>query len=74
MKRYICNICGKEFDEFDQNNGCVFLSRMCYGSKYDGKSIVLDMCVDCADNLIESCKIKPFTDHERFDSEAYMDF
>lgn len=65
MIKRVCNICEKEFDEFDTQEGFGFHYRSIgYGSGFDGSSIELDMCCDCFDKLmneyiIPKCKISP---------------
>lgn len=54
-----CNICGEEFDFWDTQEG-VQLAHVCgYGSKYDGDSVVIDICCKCFGDLIDSCKVNP---------------
>lgn len=67
MNKTFCNVCGKEFDEYDYNAGNALFRKAHYGSKYDGQFIVLDMCLDCFDNLIESCAISPLFDDQKAD-------
>lgn len=63
MKVCKCNICGKIFDEFDEQENFGFHSQIGYGSKYDGEVINLDFCCNCfdkiLDNIITKCKINP---------------
>ena len=60
-----CNKCGKEFDKTDMTGGIMsFRHYIGYGSVHDGSCIVLDLCADCLDNLIDSCKISPLEDAE----------
>lgn len=56
---YTCNKCGKSFDEYDKSNGASMYTIAGYGSKYDGEEILIDLCCDCMDKLIESCIIYP---------------
>lgn len=58
-KYYKCNMCGKAMDEYDLNNGSTIYQRLCYGSKYDGENIAIDLCCNCIDALIDSCSISP---------------
>ena len=63
MKKLICNMCGKEFDHWDLQEGFGFHSQYIgYGSKYDECSLELDLCCGCMDKIIESCEISPVTD------------
>ncbi len=61
MKKTItyCNYCGKEFDKADMTGGMRIGHLLGYGSIHDGNYLTLDLCSDCLDNLIDSCKISP---------------
>ena len=61
MKKTItyCNYCGKEFDKADMTGGIRIAHFLGYGSIHDGNHLTLDLCSDCLDNLIDSCKISP---------------
>lgn len=59
MKRTFCNICGKAFDDFDSIGNNKIHKKMSYGSKYDGDYVAIDICCECMDKLIDSCKISP---------------
>ena len=48
-----CDICGKEFDVWDQQEGFGFDRHIGYGSKFDGEHIRVDMCVECFDEMME---------------------
>jgi hypothetical protein len=39
-----------------------------YESKFDGRTIELDLCPECVDKLIEQCVISPFVDDD-FDDD-----
>lgn len=58
-----CNKCGKLFDDLDIQEELSLHTTLGYGSKYDGHTIQLDLCCDCLDELIESCKISPITSY-----------
>lgn len=58
-KEYFCNKCGKKMDLFDIQEQFHFADRLGYGTKHDGDYIELDLCCDCMDALIDSCKINP---------------
>ena len=63
MKSIICNMCGKEFDTWDMQEGFyIHSSYIGYGSKYDGGSLDIDLCCNCMDKIIDACKIFPVTD------------
>ena len=57
--KVICNICGKEMDDVDLRNNIRIDKCLGYGSKFDGEDIHLDICCDCLDKIIESCKVDP---------------
>lgn len=59
MHKKYCNMCGKEFDEWDWIADNSIHKKIGYGSKYDFSEIHIDLCVDCMDKLIEQCKINP---------------
>ena len=54
MNKTICNICGKEFDMWDQQEGFGLHYHVGYGSKFDGDRIQVDMCCDCFDELMDT--------------------
>ena len=67
MNKTICNICGKEFDMWDQQEGFGLHYHVGYGSRFDGDRILVDMCCDCFDELMDTyilpkCKISPLED------------
>ena len=63
-----CNVCGSIFDVTDEdaNIGLHKIIEYGNGSKYEGRYIDLDICVDCFDKLIEKysnrCAISPIED------------
>lgn len=59
MKIRYCNKCGKRFDCWDEQENYSIHTRAGYGSAHDGDTIELDLCCDCMDKLIDSCKISP---------------
>ncbi len=64
MVKRICNMCGKEFDEWDTQEGFGIHASVGYGSGFDGTKIALDLCCDCFDKLmsdyiIPKCKYSP---------------
>lgn len=59
MRKIICNVCGKEFNSFDDNNAISLYATACFGSKYDGEHINADICIDCFDKFVDECKISP---------------
>ncbi len=57
-----CNKCGKQLTGKD--SGWMSINdQLGYGSKYDMEDLQLDLCYNCLDMFIDSCKIKPVTDH-----------
>lgn len=42
----LCNVCGKEFDMWDEQEDLGLHTRFGYGTKFDGDSIDLDMRVE----------------------------
>lgn len=63
----LCNLCGKEFDEWDEQEGFGIHTRAGYGSKFDGDSVELDLCCECFDRLMDKlvpeCKINPIIEN-----------
>ncbi len=61
----ICNLCGKEFDIYDEQESIGYHDRPGYGSSFDGIEIDLDLCLECFDKLmtelIPRCKINPIS-------------
>lgn len=55
MKIYKCDLCGKTFDEFDeQENFGLHYDTIGYGSAFDGETIDIDMCCNCFDKLMKN--------------------
>ena len=53
MKIYKCDLCGKPFNEFDEQEAFgLHYNSIGYGSKYDGCNIDVDLCCDCFDILM----------------------
>lgn len=61
MDVVICNKCGKQFDQWDMQEDYSIHRQAGYGSSHDGDFIDLDLCCDCMEELIKSCKISPVT-------------
>lgn len=63
MRKHFCNICGKEFDEWDSLNGFSVDVYPGYGSKYDGDNVQMDICCACFDKMVdvltEKCVYNP---------------
>lgn len=59
MQQRMCNKCGKPFDIFDRQEDFSIYRHIGYGSKYDGDKLELDICCNCMDKFIDSCKISP---------------
>lgn len=63
-----CNLCGSEFDMWDEQAGFGIKAHVGWGSKYDGEHIKLDLCCGCFDRVIEFivplCKINPISEFE----------
>lgn len=45
-----CNLCGKEFDEWDEQESFGIHTRVGYGSKFDGDDIELDYAANALIN------------------------
>lgn len=70
MDKKYCNICGKEFDEWDAQEAFSIEKKIGYGSKYDGETLSLHICINCMDELIDKCKIRPVYDVENVDENV----
>lgn len=69
MTKRICNICGKDFDLWDEQEDFSLRRHVGYGSEFDGSRIDLDMCCTCFDKLMNTyilpqCVISPISDEE----------
>ncbi len=68
MVKRVCNMCGRDFDMWDTQEGFGFhYPSVGYGSGFDGSAINLDLCCDCFDKLMNNyivpkCKISPVED------------
>lgn len=59
MKKLVCNMCGKELDMWDEQEGFSIYRACGFGTKFDGDSIQLDLCCDCMEKLVDSCLVSP---------------
>ena len=66
MKKTVCNMCGKTFDGWDEQENFSIYRTIGYGSRHDGEILSLDLCCDCMDKLIDMCSISPVEDHDLF--------
>ncbi len=68
MVKRVCNMCGRDFDEFDKQEQFGFHYNVGYGSKFDESAIQLDLCCQCFDELMDyiipKCKISPIEDED----------
>lgn len=63
-RKTFCNMCGKQFDLFDEQEEFSITRTIGYGSRYDMCSLRLDLCCKCMDKLIGQCVISPVTELE----------
>lgn len=49
--RKICNMCGKEFDFWDEQGDFGFSYDVGYGSNYDGEHLEAHFCCACFDRI-----------------------
>lgn len=63
-RKITCNMCGKTFDFWDEQEGFSIEGMVGYGSKYDMCQLRLDLCCDCMDKIIDQCVISPVKDLE----------
>lgn len=57
-----CNWCGKDFDEWDEQQNIRIHKRVGYGSDYDGAVIDIRLCCSCLDKIIGGCAIPPIVE------------
>lgn len=57
----VCNVCGNEFDLYDEYQDISVCRKIGYGSKYDEDTLKFDMCCDCFDMVIDM--INPICKH-----------
>lgn len=48
-----CNLCGKKFELWDEEENFCFRHRFGYGSAYDGYLLNLNLCCKCFDRLMD---------------------
>ena len=74
-KKHYCNMCGKELDMWDEQEGFSIHKKIGYGSIYDGDYLNLNLCCECADKIIGECKIHPIVPAKSYstakDQEIY---
>lgn len=59
MKEFRCNKCARPIDDYDSASGVEIYQKMGYKSSHDGETVIIRLCIECLDNLIDSCKIDP---------------
>ena len=61
--KQVCNVCGKVFDQLDEQENFGFDYHVGYGSRYDLTHLKAHICIDCFDKLMDGfiplCKISP---------------
>lgn len=62
--KLICNKCGKVLDVLDRNEHFSVRQHLGYGTKYDGSHLVLRLCCDCMEEIINSCKVSPINEKQ----------
>lgn len=59
----VCNVCGRKFNQLDEQENFGFDYHVGYGSKYDLTHLQAHICIDCFDKLMDqfipACKISP---------------
>ena len=53
MRKTVCNMCGKVFDEWDEEEDFGLHYDVGYGSVFDGEHINCDLCCECFDKLLK---------------------
>lgn len=59
MAKNVCNCCGKELGDYDQDYDYTFVVRMGYGTSHDLEYAEIHMCCACLDKLVEGCAVNP---------------
>ena len=64
-----CNFCEKEFNWFDNQEKFGIHRHVGYGSKFDGDEIMVDLCCECFDVMMDEyilphCVLNPIKRHE----------
>ena len=57
----VCNKCGKKLDLWDAQEKFSISRKLGYGTKYDGATLILNLCCECMDKLIDECKGSPIS-------------
>ncbi len=61
-----CSMCGKQFDDLDEQEDFCFVRHIGYGSKYDMHGLYLNLCCQCFDKIADwflpLCEINPLRD------------
>lgn len=63
-RKITCNMCGKAFDFWDEQEDFSIERLVGYGSKYDTCQLRLDLCCECMDKIIDQCVIPPIKELE----------
>ena len=69
VRMRVCNKCGRPIDFDDRFPGFTYEGKAGYGSKYDDENVVLDLCCDCFDWLIDVCLISPIEEEDENDED-----
>lgn len=48
-----CDMCGKKFDDWDEESSLTIDRCMGYGSRRDGEHVHIDICANCFDKLLD---------------------
>jgi hypothetical protein len=63
----ICNMCGKTFDIWDNQENFSFDHCIGYGSTHDLHRIKIDLCCQCFDKVVDwilpQCKHNPMSEY-----------
>lgn len=57
--KFVCNLCGKEFDIWDKQENFTIQTDFGFGTKFDGDRLNLHLCCNCMEKIVDSCKISP---------------
>lgn len=68
----ICDICGKDFDNWDLQENHHHTYNFGYGSKHDLEYLEFDVCADCFDKIVDTI-LPLFPKSPLQDMECYQD-
>ena len=74
MKHHYCNLCGKSFDFWDEQEDFSIHKELGYGTNYDGDTLKLHLCCECMNKIVKECKISPIISKQLFPPEHLQEY